>query len=293
MTGYSSLRGVIGEAMVSIEIKTLNHKQQDVHYHSPRTLSMLELPIRERLLKTLRRGRIEVFIRVNGALTPQDNISVNQGVAQAYLNAARQLAETLKLDYQPRLETILAFNGVVEADDAGNAPEQVWPRLQEMLDESLQNLIAMKTSEGERLMTELNALLDKMLAATEAIEPLRDVVVTEYREKLLARIQEWEKAPDLDPNRVAQEIAFFADRSDIQEEMVRLKSHIQQFREILNENQGGDYQAVGRRLDFLCQELFREANTIGSKSSSLAITQKALELKGTIEQLREQVQNIE
>lgn len=294
MTGYSSVRETINQAVARVEIKTLNHKSQDVHFHAPRSLAMLELPIRDQALKRIRRGRIEIYIRVAGDLAPQDSIRVNPIVAQAYVNAARQVAESIGSKETPSLHSVLSFDGVIESDDNQDALKELAPAFQAIAARALDALIEMKTTEGLRLKTELEAQLEKMQTIADGLPALRERVITEHREKLLGRIAEWKQAPELDPNRIAQELAFYADRSDIQEESVRLKSHIQQFRDILNENVGAEnYAAVGRRLDFLCQELFREANTIGSKSASLDITQRGLDLKSVIEQLREQVQNVE
>ncbi|MBZ0258715.1 YicC family protein [bacterium] len=294
MTGYSSVRETIGEALVSFEIKTLNHRNQDLHFHSPRSLSMLESPIRDRILKKVRRGRIEIYLRVIGSMSPQETIRVNLPTAKAYLNAAQKLADELQLQFQPKIENVLNFNGVLEVDDSHGSADECWPLLQGVVEKAVDRLLTMKLDEGARLLEELKSQLDELESITTSIEPLRNQVINEYRDKLLARIQDWEAAPELDPNRVAQEVAFFVDRSDIQEETVRLKSHIKQFRDILNENKSdAEYTAVGRRLDFLCQELFREANTIGSKSAALEITQRALRLKTIIEQVREQVQNVE
>lgn len=294
MTGYSSVRETIGEALVSFEIKTLNHRNQDLHFHSPRSLSMLESPIRDRILKKVRRGRIEIYLRVIGSMSPQETIRLNLPTAKAYLNAAQKLADELQLQFQPKIENVLGFNGVIEVDDSHGSADECWPLLQGVVEKAIDRLLTMKLDEGGRLLEECNSQLDELESITTSIEPLRNQVINEYRDKLIARIQDWEAVPELDPNRIAQEVAFFVDRSDIQEETVRLKSHIKQFRDILNENKAdAEYTAVGRRLDFLCQELFREANTIGSKSASLDVTQRALRLKTIIEQVREQVQNVE
>lgn len=294
MTGYSSVRETIGEALVSFEIKTLNHRNQDLHFHSPRSLSMLESPIRDRILKKVRRGRIEIYLRVIGSMSPQETICVNLPTAKAYINAAQKLADELNLQFQPKIENILIFDGVLEMDDSHGSADECWPLLQGVVEKAVDRLLTMKLDEGARLHEEFNSQISELESITESIEPLRNQVINEYRDKLLARIQDWDAAPELDPNRVAQEVAFFVDRSDIQEETVRLKSHIKQFRDILNENKlDAEYTAIGRRLDFLCQELFREANTIGSKSASLEVTQRTLRLKTIIEQVREQVQNVE
>lgn len=294
MTGYTSVRELIGEAIVSLEMKALNHKGFDLHFHSSRTLTILEIPLREFLQSHIRRGRLEVFLRTNKPLVPEETIQPNTETARAYLQAAQALAADLSLEYTPSMDSLLQVEGVISAEENQISPEEAWGMIVGLVRRATEGLLEMKKAEGARLHQELENLLHRMETHNTTIAQLRNVVIDEYRDKLLARIAEWKETLELDPNRVMQEVAFFADRSDIQEETVRLKSHIQQFRDILQENHSQEnYTAVGRRLDFLCQEMFREVNTIGSKSTSTEITRTVLDMKGTIEQVREQVQNIE
>ena len=294
MTGYSSVRETIGKANVLLEIKALNHKGMDVHFHAPRSLAMLEVPIREYVQQQLRRGRIEIYLRGDGILPPEEIVRPCPDVAQKYLQAAQTIAQALNLEFKPKLEWFLTLDGVLEIEEEDRPTEEYWNLLKGLVERAIAGVAAMKVSEGGRLEEELRSVLDRIDRLNQEIQARRELVLREYRDKMLERISEWGKSIDLEPNRVLQEVAFYADRSDIQEEVVRLKSHIQQFRDTLEENQSGDsYRPVGRNLDFLCQEMFREVNTIGSKSASLEIVRRVLELKSAVDQLREQVQNVE
>jgi uncharacterized protein (TIGR00255 family) len=294
MTGYCSLHEKIGDANVSLEIKTLNHRGYDVHYHSSRILGMLEVPIREMIQQTIRRGRVEIFLRCNGGLLAQDMVRPNVEMARRYLDAAQTISNELNMEFHPRIDFLLNQTGVLETDEPELELEHTWELMKGLTERAIASLMEMKKNEGARLKTELESILNRIQVLNDEVRAQRDTVNEEYREKILTRIGEWKTQLELDPNRVLQEVAFYTDRSDIQEEISRLQSHIEQFREILNSN-GRDqsYNAVGRRLDFLCQEMFREVNTIGSKSTSIEIVRRVLDLKGAAEQLREQVQNVE
>lgn len=294
MTGYASVRETIDKATITVEIKSLNHRTQDIHFHCPRQFSMMEIPLRERIQGSIRRGRIEVYLRVQGSLTEKAMIRANPELAESVDQAMREIASHLNRDHEPSIEAILQTSGVIETEEQDMPTETVQTLITELVQRACDTLLDMKFKEGKRLHLELTTLLSKLSTLTKEIEGLRSNVMDEFREKILTRIEEWKEAIQLDPNRVVQEVAFYTDRSDIQEEVVRLLSHIEQFNQFLDENtEDDDYKAVGRRLDFLCQELFREANTIGSKSTAVEITRRALALKSTIEQIREQVQNIE
>ncbi len=294
MTGYNSVRDTVGEATVSLEIKTLNHKSFDLHFHSSRQLSMLEVPLREYVNSFIRRGRIEIYLRSNRSLAAQEKIEPNPEAARMFIDAADRLANELNISYTPSMEYLLRVEGILDIQETQISTEECWGLVKSLIDNNLQGLIAMKTDEGRRLEEELHTLLNTIETSAIQIAEKRGQVIEEYREKMVTRISEWKETLDLEPNRVLQEVAFYTDRSDVKEETVRIQGHIDQFRDILQENHNeSEYRAVGRRLDFLCQELFRETNTIGSKSSSIEITRLVLDIKGTIEQLREQVQNVE
>ncbi len=294
MTGYCSKREQTGETTLIVEIKSLNHKGYDLHFHTSRSMAMLEIPIRDRLKKSLRRGRIELFLKAIDGFGSGGTIRPNTAIAHQYLDAVRTVVAELQLDEQPDLGFILAQDGVLDQEEDELSPEEGWAMVEGLFDRSIDALLAMKWNEGKRLKTELESLLAQITDLNAQVISHRETVIQEYREKLLTRIDEVKEKLEIDEIRILQEVALFADRSDIQEETVRLDSHIQQFHEMLNENtEEGKYTAVGRRLDFLCQEMFREINTIGSKSASLDVTRLGLSMKGIIEQIREQVQNVE
>jgi uncharacterized protein (TIGR00255 family) len=294
MTGYCSIREKIGDAIVSLEIKTLNHRGFDVHFHSSRVLAMLDVPIRELIQKSIKRGRVEIYLRCIGGLMAQDVIRPNVEAARCYLDSAQKIADELNMDYTPRIDFVLNQNGVLETEEPELDIDQTWGMIKGLATRAIDSVLEMKHNEGARLKTELEKILLRLETLNNQVKELRGKVNDEYREKILSRINEWKTQLDLDPNRVLQEVAFYTDRSDVQEEIARLQSHLEQFKEILNSNGGDDsYAPIGRRLDFLCQEMFREVNTIGSKSSSIDIVRNVLDLKGATEQLREQVQNVE
>lgn len=294
MTGYCSLHEKIGEANVSLEIKTLNHRGYDVHFHSSRVLAMLEVPIRELIQNNIRRGRVEIYLRSIGGLIEQELVRPNVEAARRYLAAAQIVANELKMEFHPHIDFILGQSGVLEAEEPELELDQSWGMIKGLAERAVQALLEMKINEGMRLKTELESILERIQIINNEVKVMRDTINQEYREKILSRIGEWQSQLELDPNRVLQEVAFYTDRSDIQEEVSRLQSHLEQFQEILNSNgEKGAYTAIGRRLDFLCQEMFREVNTMGSKSSSIEIVRRVLDLKGATEQLREQVQNVE
>ncbi len=288
------MREPVEDGNVIIEIKALNHKGFDVHFHAPRSLTMLEIPARECLQAHIRRGRLEIYLRGDGILSPEELIHPNPENARKYMLAAKTISDALGLKFEPKTEFFLTLSGVLDVEEADLPIEATWSRLEPVFQRAIQRLVKMKQNEGARQKIELEKLLTRLERCNYEIDKFRNIVIQEYREKLLDRIAEWNQAIDLDPNRIAQEVAFYADRSDIQEEIVRLQSHIAQFREIVEENAAEDpYKAVGRRLDFLCQEMFREINTMGSKSASTDLVKIVLEMKGTVEQIREQVQNVE
>ncbi len=294
MTGYSSVRESIADSVVTLEIKTLNNKGYDLHFHASRSLSMLEIPFRERIQQIMRRGRVEVYLRSNGALLPKNKIKVNLDMAKEYMKSAEILSQAMNIEFKPSAELFFNLEGIIEVEEAAQLTEEASALIDNLLNRALDDIVLMKCSEGERLYQELFSILDRIALLIDEIGDLRATVMDEFREKMMARIDEWKQQLELDPNRIIQEVAFYTDRSDIQEEAVRMQSHIQQFRDILNENKPDQpYKPVGRRLDFLCQEMFREVNTIGSKSSAMDIVRHVLDLKSAIEQLREQVQNVE
>ena len=295
MTGYASIHSEVNSAPVRCEIKSLNRRGFDFHFHCLRSLAMLEVPVRELVQKKIGRGRVELFLKGEMRTERDIMVSARPDLAVRYLESITAVQQRFPESGSVGIEFLLNLPGVFEIEDPIISPDDLWDSVHGVVEEALAALISMKLREGENLKREFTALLSEVESVTTEISNLRDAVLREYREKMTERVSEWLQSIDLDESRVIQEIAYYADRSDIQEESVRILSHVAQFRALLNENsaQSDSYMAVGRRLDFLCQEMFREANTMGSKSSSMEVIERVLRLKGQVDRLREQVQNVE
>ncbi len=295
MTGYAGVHQDINSGHYHFEIKSLNHRGFDIHYHSSRSLSMLEVPVRELVQKKISRGRIELFLRGDTQKNGDMAVQANPGLAQRYLDCINSLQHQLPDMGTVRLEFLLNLPGVFEIDEQVISADDAWETLHGVVETGLAGLMEMKIREGANLAKELLHGIEEIERLTREILGCREQVLTEYRQKISDRIKEWLDRVELDESRMVQELAFYADRSDIQEECVRLLSHVGQFHALLDENTADteNYTAVGRRMDFLCQEMFREANTAGAKSSSMEVVERVLHLKGQIDRLREQVQNVE
>lgn len=293
MTGFSSIRETLDDALFTLDIKTLNNKGFDFHFHAPRSLSMLEIKIRDYIKQRIPRGRVEFMMRGNRLFLNEKTIIANTETAKHYYDAAKEIAESMQIQYDPKVETFLTMNGVLETEESICTMDEAWERMREFVDKVLDGVVQLQTAEGSALESELHQLLEKIEELAVQIEELRPTILDELRQKLIDRIEDWKQKIEMDENRVIQEVAILGDRADIQEELVRLSGHISQFRDAFQENKGeGKYHPVGRRLDFLCQEMFREINTIGSKCSNLEISKRVIQLKTTADQLREQVQNV-
>jgi uncharacterized protein (TIGR00255 family) len=295
MTGYASVRSEVGSSFPRCEIKSLNHRGFDFHFYSSRSLAMLEVPARELIQKQIKRGRTEIYLRGEPQPGMETMVTVRPDLAARYLQSITAVQQRFPQLGSVGVEFLLNLPGVFEIEEPVLSPEDLWHSLRGVVEQGLAELIAMKMREGENLKRELIQVLSEVESLSMEISGARDAVLREYREKMTERVREWLHDIQLDEGRVIQEIAYYADRSDIQEECVRMSSHVDQFRALLEENQAqpDTYIAVGRRMDFLCQEMFREANTMGSKSSSTEVIQRVLRLKGQIDRLREQVQNVE
>lgn len=291
MTGYSSLQRQLPDMWLGLDIKTLNHRSFDLRFHSARSMAMMEVPIRERLKAALHRGRVEVYLRGEAKFDSQVQIASNPNLARRYADAVLSIQEAVPEIASFPTDSLLNMPGVLEVTEPEIDTEEIRGPVLELLEDCLQQTLEMRRREGEHLNTELRRILGKIRELNAEIESHRSEILAAYREKLLERVEEWREEMSLDEHRVVQEVALLADRSDIREETARLDSHLDQFVAILDDGDGDT--PAGRRLDFLCQEMFREVNTMGSKSQALDITQVALALKSRVDQLREQVQNVE
>ncbi len=290
MTGYGRAEAAGVRVAVSVECKSVNHRHLDISLKLPRLLGGFELDARRLVQSAVQRGRVEVAVSlapVEGAtLNP---LSVNAAQAREFAEAARRLSDELGLSGAPTVEWVLGQPGVVTREEqAPLAPEETWPLLEQALRGALAELVARREAEGEALRQELESLHATLGSHVETMGLRAPAAVERRTKRLSERIQALLGEAPVDETRIATEVAVWAEKTDIGEELVRLRAHLEQFSRLLAE--GG---TVGRTLDFLIQEINREVNTVGSKADDLEISQAVIAAKTTLEKLREQVQNIE
>ncbi len=291
MTGYAQVKQHVSDQLtITLSLKSVNHRFLDLHLRIPSELDAVEMKVRRTLKERLHRGHIEVTLsleRTEGAA-----FTVNRELVGGYLNAFRQAAEEFGVSAEPDLNAVLKLPGALSAADSDDAGEELDKQVTAALEQAIERLNRMREEEGRSAMAELRERMQHLSKATLEVESLRHKVLKAYHDKVHGRMQELIGA-HADPDRILQEAAMLAERSDIQEELVRMKNHIQHF--LSNIDAGGE---VGKKLDFLLQEMNREANTLLSKTTGVAgealrITELGLAMKSEIEQAKEQVQNLE
>ena len=272
---------------VTADLKTVNHRFLDVGMRLPRNLSFLEQVVRDRISRSLRRGHVDVFLTVRRTDASASEVECDPDLAALYLDAAAQIAGKTGVENDLTVSRLMAMEGVLTLREAELDEELVSAICGETVDTALGNLVSMREREGAHLKEDLKAHLDAADALREAILARAPCVVNEYREKLESRLKNL-LTDAVEPQRLAQEVAIMADRCAIDEELARLDSHIRQMHKYLEST-----DEIGKKMDFLIQEMNREANTIGSKASDATIAQNVVDLKSEIEKLREQIQNVE
>ncbi len=290
MTGYGRAEAILDGQKMVVEIKSLNHRFLEISLRIPASLSALEMEIKKKIAEPLLRGKIEATIRrdAQGSTENGHFLALNLPLAQNYYNLLTQLKQSLNLKDDIRLEMIAAQKDVFLSVEPSQDMTALWQRLAMVLDEALAGLMDMRRREGEILVRDLSARLDLMALLLNGIEAKTPRVVLEYQRRLTDRVREMTSGLMIDEARLSQEVAIFAEKSDITEEIVRFRSHLGQFQEMLNSE-----DAIGRKVDFLIQEMNREVNTLGSKSSDADISRQVIEIKSELAKLREQVQNLE
>jgi uncharacterized protein (TIGR00255 family) len=288
MTGFG--RGSAGTStwQATIEIASVNRKQAEVVVQAPRELASLEASIRREVLAVIARGRVQVSVHLERPAGVPATAHVNVPLAEAFESAFEKLGETLGREVLPSARDFLRQPGIVSIGVAELDPESAWPAIAPALSQALDQLAAMRAHEGEHLKSDILtrlALLEEMAARITETAPQRPI---RQRELLTKRLREAGLDLDISDERVIKELALFADRCDISEEVARIASHFAKFREYLDAA-----EPPGRALDFLCQELFREFNTIGSKANDAGLAQLVVEAKTELEKIREQAQNVE
>lgn len=289
MTGFGRGKFASEGREYTVEIKSVNHKYSDVSVKMPRCISYLEENVRKLVGEAVSRGKIDVFITMDDYSEKGKDIKINKEMAKIYINQLRELSEETGIDCNINVIDISKFPEVLKISDEENE-ELYWKELQEALRVSLENFIKMREIEGEKIKEDLLSRMEIIKKKVEEVTNYSAGLVEEYIVKLRARVQELMDKEVVDENRLAQEIVIFSDKSSIQEELTRLNSHISQFISLVNTN---DNKPLGKKCDFIIQEMNREVNTIGSKANSLDISNCVIELKTQIEDVREQIQNIE
>lgn len=288
MTGFGRCEIAEGERKFTVEMKSVNHRYLDVNIKMPKKLSFFESSIRNELKKYVQRGKIDIFITYEDFSENNVCIKYNRDIAAEYLTYLRSMAEEFSLDDDIRVSTLSRYPEVFSMEEQMVDEEEIWKVLSKAIDGAAEEFVATRVKEGQNLSDDLLAKLDEMLTHVAFIEERSPQIITEYREKLQERVQEMLKDVAVDEARLVTEVTVFADKVCVDEEIVRLKSHIEATRQTLLE--GG---SIGRKLDFIAQEMNREANTILSKTTDLEISNRGIELKTEIEKVREQIQNIE
>ena len=272
-----------------VECKTINHKYCDINVRLPRKISFLEDKIRNYVKNFVKRGRVDLYIKLDLIGSEDVNLKFDDKLATQYVNILKEIKEKFDLQDDISVMNVAKFPEIVKCEEKEEDEDLYWSMLKEALDMSMEKLTQMRKEEGEKLAIDTIERCDILANLIDEIEKYSNTVVDEYREKLNNRISEILENPSIiDENRLAQEVAIFADKSSITEEIVRFRSHIEQLRKTVEKN-----DSIGRKIDFLIQEMNREVNTTGSKSSNINITNLVVEVKRELEKIREQIQNIE
>ena len=288
MTGFGRYEVVTDEYKISVEIKAVNHRYLDMSIKMPKKFSYFEAGIRTLLKTYIQRGKVDVYINYEDYTEGNLCLKYNASLAAEYMDVFRQMAEQFGIENDVKVSALSRYPEVLTMEEAPEDEEQLWKVLSDTVEEAAKRFVDTRVAEGERLKGDLVAKLDDMLGLVDFIEARAPRLLVEYRQKLEDKVKELLASSTIDESRIAAEVAIYADKVCVDEEMVRLRSHIVATRKKLLE--GG---TVGRELDFIAQEMNREANTTLSKSNDLEVSDKAIALKTENEKVREQIQNIE
>ena len=288
MTGFGRANETVEGYDISVEMRSVNHRYLEVSVRVPRSYSFLEEPLRQYLLKNIARGKVEVTIQIWQLNKSDVIIEPNIAIAKGYYDALKKISEELDIRYDAGVATISRFPDIFNITATKPDEEAIYQYTLAVVNEALDSFTGMKEKEGQRLLEDMFLRLSLVEETLGEIEEAVTDRLEIYRQKITSRMQDVLGSIAIDENRILLEAALYADKSAVDEETVRLRSHISQFRDILSSN-----DVVGRKLDFLLQELNREINTIGSKSGDFDMAAKVVDIKAEIEKVREQIQNIE
>ncbi len=288
MTGYGAGKAEINGKVFTVELKSVNSRYSDFSIKMPRIYTYLEDPMRKAAALRINRGKVDIYLNVESSGEDGSVVNVNTALAEEYLKALRNLAAQFDISSNATAETFLRIPDVFTVDKAEEDAELITQTVIAALNEALDNFDKMRIAEGEKLTRDLCEHLKFIQNATEEVEKRSPKIVDEYRARIEERMRDILGSATYDETRLMTEVAIFSDKVNVNEETVRLKSHISQFEKML-----ADGGSVGRKIDFLIQEMNREINTIGSKSNDLEVARIVIDVKAEIEKLREQIQNVE
>ena len=288
MTGYGSGKAELGSKTFTVEIKSVNSRYSDFSIKMPRIYTFLEDPMRKAASARINRGKVDIYLNVESSGEEDSVVKVNTALAKEYLEGLRTLSKELEISTNANAETFLRISDVFTVDKAPEDEELIKNTVLSALSSALDSFDNMRIVEGESLKKDLLEHLSFISNATGEVEKRSPEIVSEYRARIEERMLDILGSATYDQSRLLTEVAIFADKVNVNEETVRLRSHVEQFTKMLEE--GG---SVGRKIDFLIQEMNREINTIGSKSQDLDVARIVIDVKAEIEKLREQIQNVE
>ncbi len=290
MTGYGRFQSTVDSMNITVELKSVNHRYFEFNSRVPRNYGFLEEKLKSFVNSRVSRGKVECYVSIENLEEDEVEIAVNHSLAESYCNALKELAGRLELNLRDDniMSSLTRYNDIFVVHKNEADEEKIWNAVKVVTDEAVTKFIDMREQEGNKLKSDVLSRAETILGKVTEIEERSPVTVKEYNDRLLARINEFLSDVQVDEQRILTECAIFADKVAVAEETVRLRSHIDQLRQFLNSD-----EAVGRKIDFLVQEMNREANTIGSKAQDVTIARNVIDIKAEIEKIREQIQNIE
>lgn len=288
MTGFGRAAKEIDGYVISVELKSVNHRYFEFNCRLPRQYGFAEEKLKSYINSRVSRGKVDCYLGIEALNSDNAEVAVNHTLASAYLKALKEIGDTYSLKEDYGAASIAKFPEVLVVKKAEEDEEKVWSYIKEVTDEAINKFVAMRETEGAKMKADVDSRAAYILDCVKFIEERSPQTVKEYNDKLVARVHEIIGDASLDESRIIQEVAIYADKVAVAEETVRLRSHIEQLATFLNSE-----EPIGRKMDFLVQEMNREANTIGSKASDVSIARKVVDIKAEIEKIREQIQNIE
>lgn len=288
MTGFGRAVAETDGYVITVEIKSVNHRYFEFSSRIPRQYGFLDDKLKSYINSRVSRGKVECYVSIDALNTEAAQVVVNNTLASAYVSALKELSKNYDLKEDFGASTVARFQDVLVVKKADEDEEKIWSYVKSVTDTALDKFIAMRTVEGEKMKNDISSRADYILSCVEYIEKRSPETVKEYNDKLVERVHDLIGDVSLDEGRVIQEVAIYADKVAVAEETVRLRSHLDQLKAFINAD-----EPVGRKMDFLVQEINRETNTIGSKANDVDIAHKVVDIKAEVEKIREQIQNIE